>query len=270
MGKNFKNIDLPCIMGILNVTPDSFSDGGKFYEQRLAEKHLRDLVNARAAVVDIGGESTKPQGISVDSTEEWRRVESVVKIATQMDSIAVCVDTYHVDVAALALKNGANVVNDVCGTWHFDEMVGVIKGFDAHLIVVHNSRNDANFAKLADPVSAIVAEFERVLDRAIAMNFDADWIIFDPGLGFGKTARQNLEIFRRIGELCSKFSNPILCATSKKSFLGTAMESDSPAALSAATAITTGEGFRMGCKIFRVHDVEENFAALKFAKRLYG
>jgi dihydropteroate synthase len=173
------------------------------------------------------------------------------------------------NVARRALEHGANIVNDVCCTWHFQEMATVARDFDAHLIVTHNSRNDKSFLRIDDPICRIISEFEKILEEATRINFDVDRIIFDPGIGFGKTPQQNLEIFRTIGKICEKFSNPVVCATSKKSFLAAAINGDDGKALASATIATTVEGFRRGCKIFRVHDVVENLSALKFAQKLY-
>jgi dihydropteroate synthase len=269
-------------MGILNVTPNSFSDGGKFFDQDITEQrseaitaqpkavqHLRELVDGGGIIIDIGGESTNPKAIEIDASTEWRRIGNVLKAAVAVGDIFVSVDTYHVEVARKALEHGVNIVNDVCCTWHFREMATIVKDFDAHLIVTHNARNDKNFLQINNPVSKIISEFEKILDEAIRINFDVKRIIFDPGIGFGKTPQQNLEIFRTIGKICSKFPNLVVCATSKKSFLATAANGDDRKTLSSATIATTMEGFRQGCKIFRVHEVAENLAVLKFAQKLY-
>ncbi|MDR1233327.1 MAG: dihydropteroate synthase [Puniceicoccales bacterium] len=280
MGKSFSQITLPCIMGILNVTPNSFSDGGKFFDQDDAEQrseaitvqpkaiqHLYELVDGGGTIIDIGGESTNPKAIEIDADTEWKRIGNVLDAATAIDNASISIDTYHVDVARKALERGVNIINDVCCTWHFREMATVVKDFDAHLIVTHNARNDKSFLQTNDPVGEIILEFEKILDEAIRINFDLGRIIFDPGIGFGKTPQQNLEIFRTIGKICSKFSNPVVCATSKKSFLAMAVNGDDGQTLSSATMTTTMEGFRQGCKIFRVHDVVENLAVLKFAQK---
>jgi dihydropteroate synthase len=261
-------------MGVLNVTPDSFSDGGEFFDdgdrlQTKALERLHELASSGAEIVDIGGESTKPGGDDLDQGSEWRRIEGVVKASAKVDSICVSVDTYHVDTARRALACGANVVNDVRCTWHFPEMASVVGDFGGHLIVVHNSRNDTNFAGVKDPIAAIITEFERILHLAESINFDWHRIILDPGIGFGKTTEQNLEIFRKIDQICGRFPNPVLCGTSRKSFLRETCGSDDPATLDGATVATTAEGFRRGCKIFRVHNVAGNLAALKFARKLY-
>ncbi|MDR1595803.1 MAG: dihydropteroate synthase [Puniceicoccales bacterium] len=277
MGRNFNDVVLPCAMGILNVTPDSFSDGGKFFDgdcensctKLKAEARLNEIISEGASVVDIGGESTKPDAQSINAKDEWRRISHIVKIATKSDKVAVSVDTYHLETAQLALESGVNIVNDVCGTWHFEEMVKLLKNFDSHLIVTHNCRNDESFAGIFDPVAAIISEFEKIFLTAKAMKFDFSRIILDPGIGFGKTAQQNSEIFKRIGEICETFPNPVVCATSMKSFLQQVV-GNSRAKLSAATIATTVEGFRRGCKIFRVHEILENLAALKFAEHTNG
>ncbi|MDR1457631.1 MAG: dihydropteroate synthase [Puniceicoccales bacterium] len=269
-------------MGILNVTPNSFSDGGKFFdrddgEQRSevvathpkAMQHLYELVDGGGTIIDIGGESTHPKATEIDVDTEWRRIGNILNTATAIGNVSISVDTYHVEVARKALELGVNIINDVCCTWHFHEMATIVKDFDAHLIVTHNARNDKNFLQIDDPVGEIISEFEKVLDEAIRINFDVERIILDPGIGFGKTPQQNLEIFRTIGKICSKFLNPVVCATSKKSFLAMAVNGDDGETLSSVTMATTMEGFRQGCKIFRVHGVAENLAVLKFAQKLY-
>jgi dihydropteroate synthase len=282
MSKSFSQIALPCVMGILNITPDSFSDGGKFFDrddveqrseatmtQPKAMQHLYELVDGGGTIIDIGGESTNPKATEIDLDTEWRRIGNILNTATAIGNASISVDTYHVEVARKALEREVNIINDVCCTWHFREMATVVKDFDAHLIVTHNARNDKDFLRTDDPVGEIISEFEKVLDEATHINFEVERIIFDPGIGFGKTPQQNLEIFRAIGKICSKFLNPVVCATSKKSFLAAAVDSNDEETLSGATVATTVEGFRQGCKIFRVHDVVKNLAALKFAQRLY-
>ena len=230
---------------------------------------MEKLIGEGAAIVDIGGESTKPEAPSIDPATEWERMGHILETAVASGEICVSVDTYHPQTAKRALACGANIINDVCGTWHFPEMASIAKDFDAHLIVTHNARNDENFLQIGDPMAAIISAFEKIFATATAMDFAADRIILDPGIGFGKTAQQNLEIFKNIDRLCSKFQNPIVCGTSKKSFIRECVGSGDPAALAAATVVTTAEGFRRGCQIFRVHGVGENFTALKFARQLY-
>jgi dihydropteroate synthase len=278
MSKNFHQISLPCIMGILNITPDSFSDGGKFFgedsssESRdpcysKAEQRLYQMVQEGAAIVDIGGESTRPSADAIDSVTEWSRIEKVLKSAVQIGTVAISVDTYHPDVAELALVQGANIINDICCTHQFPKMARVVKDFDAHLIAVHNGRGREDFLLKEDPVAEIILEFEKIFNQAIDIGFDVDRIILDPGIGFGKTAEQNLRIFKDIHRLCERFKNPVICAISKKSFLKNIVDPDGPMALSAATTAGTTEGYRQGCKIFRVHDIPENLAALQFAQQ---
>jgi dihydropteroate synthase len=226
-------------------------------------------VAAGAEIVDIGGESTKPGTGGIDSLSEWRRVENVVEAAIAIDSLCVSLDTYHVDTARRALARGVNVINDVRCTWHFGEMAAVVRDFGGHLIVVHNSRNGEDFKKIKDPTAAIVAEFEKIFRLAESIGFDCEKIILDPGIGFGKTAEQNLEIFSKIDQICSNFPNPVVCGTAKKSFLREACSMVEWAQLAGATVATTVEGFRRGCKIFRVHEPCENLGALKFIQKLY-
>jgi dihydropteroate synthase len=263
-------------MGILNATPDSFSDGGRYCDATSArarvgdvERYLSQLVGIGAAIVDIGGESTRPGAGAVDCETEMKRIGDILAMAVAMGEISVSVDTHHVETALFALSRGANIVNDVCCTRHFREMASVLMDFDAHLIVTHNARNGGDFASIDDPIGAIIASFGEIMDTADAIGFDRDRIIFDPGIGFGKTAEQDLKIISGVGRICDSFENPVVCAVSKKSFLRTAVGRGDWAHLSGATVAATVGGFLRGCKIFRVHDVAENFAALQLTRTMH-
>ncbi|MDR3144268.1 MAG: dihydropteroate synthase, partial [Puniceicoccales bacterium] len=183
MGKNFRDVPLPCLMGILNITPDSFSDGGKYFDAAsngaktdAVRQYLSQLTANGASIVDIGGESTSPHAAEIDHRTEWRRIGEVLDVAVAMEEISVSVDTHRVETARLALMGGANVINDVRGTWHFREMAEVVKNFDAHLIVTHNSRSDDSFAAIEDPVGEIIAAFDAILRIAEDIDFGCDRI----------------------------------------------------------------------------------------------
>lgn len=272
MSKNLAEDDMPCIMGILNATPDSFSDViPDFYEdsdvtQKVLEEKLEKIVNDGAKIVDIGGESTKPGCTPISWEQEWHRIEKILKTAVLNTEICVSVDTYHIETAKLALEAGANIINDVECTTHFEKMLDVVKDFDAQLIVTHNSRKSKNFSEVHDPVEIIINEFKSIIKIAEKMKFDMNKLIFDPGVGFGKTAEQNLAIVRGFGRISNEIPYPIVCAVSKKSLFKKI--SDDKRNLSVLTAVTTFEGFRKGCKIFRVHDVAENLAVLNLAKQI--
>ena len=262
MSKDFSEISTPCIMGILNVTPDSFSDGGLFEDKHAAIAHMHRMVSEGAQIIDIGGESTRPQAVPMTWEMEWQRISSVVQVAVQED-ICVSVDTYHLETAKMALESGINIINDVCAMWHLVDILHLTKHFGAALVVTHNSRNDANFAKCDDPIEAIISKFDEVLESARNNNFPEDRLILDPGIGFGKTQEQNIEIFRNLDRLCARFSSPVLCAVSKKSFFKTALGHNDEKTLSIATVAATVYALRCGCKLFRVHDVLENDIAMK-------
>ena len=180
MRRKLTENDMPCIMGILNATPDSFSDGiPDFYEdsditQKVLEEKLEKIVNDGAKIVDIGGESTKPGCTPISWEQEWHRIEKILKTAVLNTEICVSVDTYHIETAKLALEAGANIINDVECTTHFEKMLDVVKDFDAQLIVTHNSRKSKNFSEVHDPVEIIISEFKNIIKIAEKMKFDTN------------------------------------------------------------------------------------------------
>lgn len=257
------------IMGILNVTPDSFSDGGDFNSVDKALKHAKEMVEEGADMIDIGGESTRPGHIYpghtyVDSEEEIRRVVPVIKALKKEISLPMSIDTYKADVAEEALKLGVEMVNDVWGLRRDENMANVIAKYDAEVCIIHN-QDGTEYDK------DIMESIKDFLNESIKMALDAgvkkEKIVLDPGIGFGKTFEQNLEVLRRLGEL-RDLGYPILLGTSRKSVIGNVLHLE-PKDRVEGTVATTVLGIRDGVDIVRVHDVTENLRAAKMADAIY-
>ena len=261
------------IMGILNVTPDSFSDGGDFNSVDKALTHAKEMVEEGADMIDIGGESTRtgytyvdsePGHTYVDSEEEIRRVVPVIKALKKEISLPMSIDTYKADVAEEALKLGVEMVNDVWGLRKDANMANVISKYDAEVCIMHN-QDGTEYDK------DIMESIKDFLNESIKMALDAgvkkEKIVLDPGIGFGKTFEQNLEVLRRLGEL-RDLGYPILLGTSRKSVIGNVLHLD-PKDRVEGTVATTVLGIRDGVDIVRVHDVTENLRAAKMADAIY-
>ena len=257
------------IMGILNVTPDSFSDGGDFNSVEKALKHAKEMVAEGADMVDIGGESTRPGHIYVDSEyvdseEEIRRVVPVIKALREEISVPMSIDTYKADVAEEALKLGVEMVNDVWGLRRDENMANVVAKYDAEVCIMHN-QDGTEYDK------DIMESIKDFLNESIKIALDAgvkkEKIVLDPGIGFGKTFEQNLEVLRRLGEL-RDLGYPILLGTSRKSVIGNVLHLE-PKDRVEGTVATTVLGVRDGVDIVRVHDITENLRAAKMADAIY-
>ena len=257
------------IMGILNVTPDSFSDGGDFNSVEKALKHAKEMVAEGADMVDIGGESTRPGHIYVDSEyvdseEEIRRVVPVIKALREEISVPMSIDTYKADVAEEALKLGVEMVNDVWGLRRDENMANVVAKYDAEVCIMHN-QDGTEYDK------DIMESIKDFLNESIKIALDAgvkkEKIVLDPGIGFGKTFEQNLEVLRRLGEL-RELGYPILLGTSRKSVIGNVLHLE-PKDRVEGTVATTVLGIRDGVDIVRVHDITENLRAAKMADAIY-
>ncbi len=260
----FKYGEKTYIMGILNVTPDSFSDGGNFNSIDKALKHVEEMVEEGADIIDIGGESTRPGHTYVDSYEEIKRVIPIIKVLKDNIKVPISIDTYKSNVAEEALKLGAEMVNDVWGLRKDKNMAKTIARYNAEVCIMHN-QNGTNYEK------DIMEEIKDFLNESIEIAIDAgikkEKIVIDPGIGFGKTFEQNLEVLKRLGEL-KELNYPILLGTSRKSVIGNILNIE-PKERVEGTIATTVLGIRDGVDIVRVHDVKENLRAAKIADVLY-
>ncbi|WP_434798925.1 dihydropteroate synthase [Terrisporobacter vanillatitrophus] len=252
------------IMGILNVTPDSFSDGGNYTNVEIAVKHAKKMIEEGADIIDVGGESTRPGHKFVSVEEEIKRIVPVIKTLKNSINVPISIDTYKSQVAEEALKFGANMVNDVWGLTYDEDMANVIGKYDASVCIMHNQEK-TDYDK--DIMESIKEFLQNSIDKALKAGVKKEKIVLDPGIGFGKTFEQNLEVLKRLKEL-KTLGYPILLGTSRKSVLGNIVGGE-PRERVEATVATTVCGIRDGVEIVRVHDVKENLQAAKIADRLY-
>ena len=252
--------DKALVMGVLNVTPDSFSDGGRFDTVENALAQARRMVAEGAAIVDVGGESTRPGAEAVTALEEQRRVLPVIEALAADESCLISVDTYRVVTARLAVAAGAHIVNDVWGLQREPDIARLAAQSGAGLVIMHTGRGRE---KLPDVIADQFAFLNRSLEIAEASNVRRDQIVLDPGFGFAKEAEENLQLMARFEELHA-FGLPLMAGTSRKRFVGhvTGRDADHRDAGTAAASVI----LRLkGAALFRVHDVAINVDALAFA-----
>ena len=258
------------LMGVVNVTPDSFSDGGLYLDPGAAVAHGKALAAEGAAILDVGGESTRPGAAPVAADEELRRVEPVVAGLAGVAE-AISVDTSKATVAEAALDAGASIVNDVTALRGDPEMAALVADRGAGLVLMHMA-GDPRTMQVNPEYGDVVAEVRDFLAArlavAVAAGVDESRIWLDPGIGFGKTARHNFELLRGLGELAT-LGPPVLVGTSRKSFLGRAdgSEADDRLGGTIATSILAATA---GASILRVHDVREMAQALSVTSAVLG
>lgn len=253
------------LVGILNVTPDSFSDGGEFLHPPTALARGLDMLADGAALIDVGGESTRPGAHPVDETEERRRLLPVVRGLVR-EGARLSVDTYKPGVARAALDEGAKVVNDVTG-FTDPEMIAVVTESRCGVVIMHMRGTPADMQDDPRYDDVVVEVEEFLLDRATRLEeagVDRRRIAIDPGIGFGKTAEHNLELLSHLGRLAGH-GLPVMIGTSRKRFLGRLVGRDTREFRDRATAFTTALGFAAGARLFRVHDVAQCRDALGVA-----
>lgn len=248
----------PVVMGILNLTPDSFSDGGRFVAAEAALAHARRLAADGCDIIDVGGESTRPGSVPVSEAEELARIEPLLTSLAGTLDVPISVDTYKSKVAARAVELGAVLVNDVWGLQKDPGMADAVAAAEAAVVIMHNrSEKDASTDIIAD----IRQFFARSLALAEQAGIAPSRIILDPGIAFAKTARQNAEVIARLAEF-HDFGRPILVGVSRKAFLGSLIEGGVEAQLVGTVAASLA-ALAAGASLFRVHDVAEHVAALK-------
>ena len=246
------------VMGVLNVTPDSFSDGGRWLAPRRAIRRGREMAAQGADLVDVGGESTRPGARPVSATEELRRVVPVVE-ALAAGGIRVSIDTSKAAVAEAALRAGATMVNDVTALRGDPRMAGVCARAAAEVVLMHmkgTPRTMQRAPRYADVVAEIAAFFRKRLTFALRRGISRDKIFLDPGIGFGKTPEHNVEILRRLEEF-RELGAPLLVGTSRKSFIGRVLGDREPDDRVFGTAATVAVAVLRGAAVVRVHDVRE-------------
>src|SRR5918999_2259167 len=253
-------------MGVVNVTPDSFSDGGLFHDVAAAVAYAYGLVEEGAAIVDVGGESTRPGSQGVSAEEELRRVEPVVE---RLRTIPVSIDTSKAVVAERAIARGAVMVNAVTAIRGDPDLAGVVADSGAYLCLMHmlgEPRTMQEDPRYDDVVSEVAAFLEERLAFAVEAGIEEERICLDPGIGFGKTVEHNLELVARLDEIVA-LGRPVLVGASRKRFLGRLLgDPDAltgPVAASVAVAVLA---YERGASLFRVHDVREHVEALAAAR----
>lgn len=255
-------------MGIVNVTPDSFSDGGEWFGTDAAVRHGLELAAAGAAILDVGGESTRPGADAVPAEEELRRVVPVIeRLAASLPDTVLSVDTTKATVAAAALDAGATYVNDVSGMLVDPEMTPLVAERGAHCCLMHmvgDPRTMQAQARYGDVVDDVRAYLEERVASAVAAGIPLERIDVDPGIGFAKTQEHNLELLRRLDEIVA-IGPRVLVGTSRKSFLGRITGRDDPRQRLAGTIATNVLALASGARVFRVHDVGAVHDALAVA-----
>jgi dihydropteroate synthase len=248
------------VMGVLNVTPDSFSDGGQFFDLERAAARAAEMLADGADIIDVGGESTRPGGARVAPEEELRRIVPIVaRLCAQMPDALVSVDTTKAEVARAALDAGAEIVNDISAL-RFDEGVAdVVARSGAGLVLMHSRGTPATLHSLP-PVADIMAEVSESLRRSIAVAEERGvartQLALDPGIGFGKSQQQNLELLARLDALAAEFADfPLLVGTSRKSFIGRLLGDAPPERRLHGTMASVTAAILGGAHIVRVHDV---------------
>lgn len=266
-GKKLSLSDKSLVMGILNVTPDSFSDGGNWDSPERAISHIHAMIEEGADIIDVGAESTRPGSLPLTAGEETERLMNFLPEVLKESSVPVSIDSYHYETMEKALSAGAHMVNDIWGFQHDDgSMASVSASFGVPVILMHN-REDHDYEE--DVLDSMKHFFEKSIEIALKAGVKEENIILDPGIGFGKTAEQNMEVLSRLDELTRLFPCPWLLGVSRKRFIGSIL--DLPAKeRDEGTVAASLWGVEKGCTIFRVHNVQMTARTLKVWDALRG
>lgn len=265
----FTDSTKPQIMGILNVTPDSFSDGGNYTALAPALHHVEKMLVNGADIIDIGGESTRPGSDPVSPEEQIRRVIPIITAIRKQfpDRITLSIDTTSAKVAEAALNEGANLINDVAAGQNDPEILALAAKKGIPIILMHSQgtpktmQENPNYSDVVKEVSGFL---QSRIDAALQAGVTKDRILIDPGIGFGKRKQDNLNLLANLDQFTG-LGQPVLLGTSRKRFMGSICNVSEPSELVTATAVTTALGVMAGVKLFRVHDVKENRQALDVA-----
>ncbi len=253
------------LMGIINVTPDSFSDGGMFFKKNHAIKHAFKLVEDGADIIDIGGESTRPGAETISTEEELKRTIPVIEVLSERINIPISIDTYKSIVALKAIGAGATIINDISGLRFDREMANVVARFGVPVIIMHLKGTPKNMQK--DPIyddlfGGIKGYLKESISIAREAGVNEDMIIIDPGIGFGKTFDHNLQIIKDL-HILKELKKPILIGTSRKAFIGNILGDVPTEERLMGTAATIAASILNGANIVRVHDVKEMYDVIR-------
>ncbi len=260
------------VMGIVNVTPDSFSDGGRFLDTGRAVEHALKLISEGADILDIGGESTRPGAEPVEAAEELRRVLPVIRAVRSETKTLISIDTMKASVARAAVEAGADIINDVTGLRGDPAMLRTACECDAGLVIMHMSGTPQTMQKLPqydDVVREVQTYFEARLHSLENAGISRERIVLDPGFGFGKTLGHNISLMRSLPEL-SVSGRPILVGVSRKSMIGRLLESEELEDRDWPTVALTAHARELGARVVRVHDVKPNVYAMRMAEAILG
>ena len=261
--REFQETGHTYVMGILNVTPDSFSDGGKWNDRDRALKHVEEMVAQGVDLVDIGGESTRPGYEKISDQEEIARVVPVSQAVKNRFEVNIYLDTYKSALAQAGIEAGADMINDIWGLKYDGKMAGIIAHSGVPCCLMHN-RQQAGYGRLMEDVAEDLAQS---LELAKEAGIREERILLDPGVGFGKSYEDNLEVIRCLKELQS-LGHPLLLGCSRKSVVGLTLGVPADQRL-AGTLVTTVFGVLGGCMFVRVHDVKENVQAIRMAEAVW-
>lgn len=250
------------IMGILNVTPDSFSDGGKWNTLDAALSHTEQMIQEGAAIIDVGGESTRPGYTRISDEEEIERTAPVIEAIKERFDIPISIDTYKSRVAGVAVAAGADLINDIWGLKYDAKMAQLIAETKVACCLMHN-RNNTDYT---DFMEDMLSDLRETITLAKQAGIAEDKIILDPGVGFGKTYENNLTAVHEVGRM-HELGYPVLLGTSRKSVVGLTLDVPKEERLE-GTLVTTVFGVQQGCAFVRVHDVRENYRAIRMTQAI--
>ncbi len=270
-----KKLDLsekPLVMGVVNITPDSFYDGGEYNDPQKALGRIASLIEDGADIIDIGGESTRPGSSGVSTEEELRRVIPIIEATAEKFDTVISVDTTKAVVAEEALRCGASMVNDISGLSFEPQVAQKVSEKGAAIILTHTSSRPVDMQEKTQYGSLIPDITDSLLNSvqtAVAAGIPRENIIIDPGIGFGKTTGQNLEIIRRLEDFC-RLGFPVCLGTSRKSFIGEILGSPLAEQRLIGSVCSVIISMLKGISIVRVHDVLETVQAIRMVKSIYG
>ena len=258
------------VMGIVNVTPDSFSDGGRYFDVTQAVDLARELIREGAVILDIGGESTRPGAEPVAVEEELRRVLPVIRALRAESQVLISIDTFKANVAEAAIEAGADIINDVSGLMHDPRMIEVARGTQAGIVVMH-MKGEPRTMQMNPVYENVVAEVHHFFAERLALlessGIDPRRVVFDPGIGFGKGLPHNVALLRSLREL-SVDGRPLLLGVSRKSMIGKLIGSDKMEDREWPTVALTSFAREHGASLVRVHEVKANVAAMRMTEAI--
>ena len=260
------------IMGVINLTPDSFSDGGELNSTQKVLDQVKNFLSNGVDIIDLGAQSTRPGAEEIGSKKEIERLlPNLIKIKSEYPEILVSVDTFNSEVAQEALLNGANWINDVTGGRRDEKILDVVSKFNCPIVITHSRGNSKNMNRLNrynDFLKEVIESLEILIDKALKKNIPQDNIILDPGIGFSKDINQNLEILKNL-DTFKKLNFPILIGASRKRFIGEILNETNPKERDIGTLAISCLCSQLNIHLVRVHNVKANFEILKVADRIY-